>query len=175
MSLKVGSVVVDAKLESKDFDSSLERLENKLGDLSDVGVDINANDNASEELEGVIELGEEVDELDPNGINATLRIPNTDETFKTVNWLDIEEEEPMVAYIELWALSVRYTNYLKYGEGVQPAIAWGEQPRCIGLARVFVTPNPSPANAAYSLEVLTDWFRQLERYRVFLKNRHRGD
>ena len=44
---------------------------------------------------------------------------------------------------------------------MKPGIEWGEQPRRIGAARVFVTPNPSPANAAYSLDVLTDWYRQL--------------
>ena len=61
-----------------------------------------------------------------------------------------------------------YSNYLKHGEGVKTVIAWGEQAHCIGPARVFVTPNPSPANAAYSLEVLTDWFRQLQAFRVSL-------
>jgi len=35
------------------------------------------------------------------------------------------------------------------------------QPERIGDARVFVTPNPSPANAAFSLAVLTDWYRKL--------------
>ena len=83
----------------------------------------------------------------------------------------LDKFQPMIAWFHG---KQAYANYLKYGEGVKPAIEWGEQPRCIGPARVFVTPNPSPANAAYSLEVLTDWFRQLERYRVFLKNRHRG-
>jgi TDG/mug DNA glycosylase family protein len=56
-----------------------------------------------------------------------------------------------------------YANYLKYSEGIKPAIDWGEQPAPIGSSRVFVTPNPSPANAVFSLEDLTGWFRQLAR------------
>ncbi len=58
-----------------------------------------------------------------------------------------------------------YAAYLRYGEGVKPDVEWGEQPRCIGTTAVFVTPNPSPANAAYSLAVLTDWYRRLGVYR----------
>ena len=54
-----------------------------------------------------------------------------------------------------------YANYLKYGEGIRPVIEWGAQPRGIGASRVFVSPNPSPANAVYSLAELTDWCRQL--------------
>jgi TDG/mug DNA glycosylase family protein len=58
-----------------------------------------------------------------------------------------------------------YANYLRYGEGIRPVIEWGAQPRCIGASRVFVTPNPSPANAVYSLDQLTDWCRRLRDYR----------
>ena len=41
----------------------------------------------------------------------------------------------------------------------------GLQPRSIGATRVFVTPNPSPANAVYSLEDLADWYRRLGQLR----------
>lgn len=54
-----------------------------------------------------------------------------------------------------------YANYLTYGEGVTQAVDWGPQPRRIGCTQVFVTPNPSPANAAYSLDDLIGWYRQL--------------
>ena len=74
----------------------------------------------------------------------------------------LEKFQPKIAWFHG---KQAYTNYLNYGEGVKASIAWGEQPRCIGAARVFVTPNPSPANAAYSLEVLTDWFAQLRDFR----------
>jgi len=39
----------------------------------------------------------------------------------------------------------------------------------IGDSRVFVTPNPSPANAAFSLEDLTDWYARLARLRESLR------
>ncbi len=57
-----------------------------------------------------------------------------------------------------------YRFYLKYGEGEIPDIDWGGQPGRIGASRVFVTPNPSPANAAYSLETLTGWYRKLAEF-----------
>jgi TDG/mug DNA glycosylase family protein len=55
--------------------------------------------------------------------------------------------------------------YLRYGEGLAEAKAdWGAQPFCIGSSRVYVTPNPSPANAVYSLDDLTRWYRRFARY-----------
>ena len=56
-----------------------------------------------------------------------------------------------------------YDGYLRYGEGRDPGGEWGEQPE-IAACRVFVTPNPSPANAAYSLDVLTEWYSRLARF-----------
>lgn len=53
-----------------------------------------------------------------------------------------------------------YDGYLRFGEGRNPAGDWGEQPEIAGC-RIFVTPNPSPANAAYSLAALTDWYSRL--------------
>ena len=57
-----------------------------------------------------------------------------------------------------------YANYLRYAEAVRPDIDWGHQPHRIGCTRVFVTPNPSPANAAYSLDDLSAWYRRLGVY-----------
>ena len=37
----------------------------------------------------------------------------------------------------------------------------GVQPLSIGQSQVFVVPNPSPANAAVSLEALVSWYTQL--------------
>lgn len=45
---------------------------------------------------------------------------------------------------------------LENGEDV-----WGRQALTVGTTRFFVTPNPSPANAAYSLEALISWFNAL--------------
>jgi TDG/mug DNA glycosylase family protein len=54
------------------------------------------------------------------------------------------------------------SNYLRYAEDSRAAIVWGEQPFRFGEIRVFVTPNPSPANAAYSLADLVSWYRRLQ-------------
>ncbi len=57
---------------------------------------------------------------------------------------------------------VAYAQFLKYTIGSKsPPIDWGMQPACVSQSRVFVTPNPSPANAAFSLSVLTGWYRAL--------------
>lgn len=53
-----------------------------------------------------------------------------------------------------------YAGYLRYAEGGRAPGGWGEQPPIAGC-RVFVTPNPSPANAAYSLEEIVEWYRRL--------------
>ncbi len=52
------------------------------------------------------------------------------------------------------------SNFRRYGLKIDPATDWGLQDWQIGRARVFVTPNPSAANAAFSLEDLTAWYRQ---------------
>ena len=55
--------------------------------------------------------------------------------------------------------------YLRYAEGVRNAtLDWGAQPRQIAGCRVFLTPNPSPANAAYALGDLVAWYRRLAAY-----------
>ena len=55
-----------------------------------------------------------------------------------------------------------YGNYLKFCEGVKERLEPGMQPCTIGQSRVFVTPNPSPANAAYSLDTLVAWYVRLK-------------
>ncbi len=61
------------------------------------------------------------------------------------------------------------TNYLKYAEGFTPALDWGEQAFRLGTMQVFVSPNPSPANAAYTLEDLQGWLRRLQIMRTGLR------
>jgi len=58
-----------------------------------------------------------------------------------------------------------YAGYLRYGEGITATIDWGEQPLRLGCSRVFVTPNPSPANAAFSLTDLVAWYLRLAEFR----------
>lgn len=69
----------------------------------------------------------------------------------------LAEHRPRVAWFHG---KQAYNGYLRFGEERVPGGDWGEQPPIAGC-RVFVTPNPSPANAAYSLAVITDWYRQL--------------
>jgi TDG/mug DNA glycosylase family protein len=63
-------------------------------------------------------------------------------------------------------------NYLRYAGAMPVPVTWGLQSYSIGVSRVFVTPNPSPANAAYSLAELTGWMRQLAAYRLLTQASH---
>ncbi len=54
-----------------------------------------------------------------------------------------------------------YKAYLQYAEGEKSAPGLGLQPRSIGSSPVFVVPNPSPANARYSLDDLAGWYNLL--------------
>ena len=58
-----------------------------------------------------------------------------------------------------------YRAYLKYAEDVGERLVLGLQERRIGQARVFVVPNPSPANAQYSLDDLVRWYDRLQELR----------
>jgi TDG/mug DNA glycosylase family protein len=62
-----------------------------------------------------------------------------------------------------------YRNYLHYAEQRREVIEWGEQPQPLGTSVCFITPNPSPANAAFSLQVLIDWYSALAGLRDRLK------
>jgi TDG/mug DNA glycosylase family protein len=58
---------------------------------------------------------------------------------------------------------VAYRNFIRYVAPVAPVTAWGLQALALGDTRIYVTPNPSPANAAYSLDDLTGRYRKLAR------------
>lgn len=60
---------------------------------------------------------------------------------------------------------VAYAKFLGYGlERRSESVGWGAQQELIAGAEVFVTPNPSSANAAYSLEDITAWIDKLAVY-----------
>lgn len=59
-----------------------------------------------------------------------------------------------------------YRYYLKYTEGDTANIKLGQQRHMIGRTRVFVTPNPSPANARYSLDELIRSYNDLVSYQI---------
>ena len=54
-----------------------------------------------------------------------------------------------------------YRAYLRYAEGEKAAPELGLQSRQIGASSVFVVPNPSPANARYSVQDLTAWYDEV--------------
>lgn len=56
-----------------------------------------------------------------------------------------------------------YRHYLRHAESIAvERLSWGEQTEFrIGDSRIFVSPNPSPANAAYSLRSLVNYYDAL--------------
>lgn len=78
--------------------------------------------------------------------------------WATVLKLEIGKYQPKICWFHG---KVAMQNYLKYSDSGKYAIEWGKQKFKIGDSDVFVTPNPSPANAAFSLQVITDWYKEL--------------
>ena len=56
---------------------------------------------------------------------------------------------------------VAMQNFLKHTGNKISEIEWGEQEFKFENSSVFVTPNPSPANAIFSLEDITYWYTML--------------
>lgn len=54
-----------------------------------------------------------------------------------------------------------YGQFLRCQKPARQNTDWGLQEQVIGSSRVFVTPNPSPANAVFSLQDLVEWYDQL--------------
>ena len=71
----------------------------------------------------------------------------------------VDRIEPGVVWFQgaqAWRAFARHLD-----RAVAGRVAWGPQRGTIGRSRVFVTPNPSPANAAYSLSAIVQWFDAL--------------
>ena len=71
----------------------------------------------------------------------------------------VDRLEPGVVWFQgalAWRAFARHAGWRVFAEA-----EWGAQEWRIGDARIFVTPNPSPANAAFSLPVLVGWFDAL--------------
>lgn len=58
----------------------------------------------------------------------------------------------------LWLHGKTPLNSLCKAAGVVPDKEWGLQPATLEGVALFVTPNPSPANAAFSLHELIGWY-----------------
>ena len=56
---------------------------------------------------------------------------------------------------------INFSNYLKFVESINMPIVCGAQDYRLGKIRFFVMPNPSPANASYSLNDLIDHYNAL--------------
>lgn len=56
---------------------------------------------------------------------------------------------------------VAYQRFLKATGRNDADIEWGEQPQILWGSRIFVSPNPSPANAVFSLQDLIDSYNRL--------------
>ena len=64
-----------------------------------------------------------------------------------------------------------YQSFARYAEDRKINPKLGEQTERLGNSYVFVAPNPSAANAAFSLNVITEWYRKLGELRNRLKVR----
>ena len=61
-------------------------------------------------------------------------------------------------------------RYAKHVENNRSPVALGPQPWGIGTSKVFVVPNPSPANASFSLDDIIGWYLKLKEFRDNLKS-----
>ena len=59
-----------------------------------------------------------------------------------------------------------YQHYLKYADNHDRKITLGVQKNYIGKSHVFITPNPSPANAQYSLDDLIKYYNELVSFQI---------
>jgi len=70
----------------------------------------------------------------------------------------IERYQPQYAWFHG---KLAYKNFIRYGGMETDGDDWGLQRQRMGETRIFVTPNPSPANAAFSLTDLVTWYNRL--------------
>jgi len=70
----------------------------------------------------------------------------------------IEKYAPRVCWFHG---KVALQNYLKYAEHSNMTVEWGRQSFQIKYSAVFVTPNPSPANAVFTLQEIIGWYQIL--------------
>jgi TDG/mug DNA glycosylase family protein len=85
----------------------------------------------------------------------------------------IVDDEPLVAWFHgITALGA----FLRYGGFLIDAdhrrLSWGHQPYMLGPTHVFVTPNPSPANAGYRLADLVRSYDELAELALALGRGH---
>ncbi|MEX2431530.1 MAG: mismatch-specific DNA-glycosylase [Dehalococcoidia bacterium] len=64
--------------------------------------------------------------------------------------------------------------YMQYAEETKVSPRLGGQEHLIGASRVFIAPNPSPANASFSLDIIAGWYGRLGEMRATLKTAPSG-
>ena len=117
-----------------------------------------------------VELSAEVDHTLPDhgiGLTDVVKRPTagasglTSQDFRT--WAPVLKEklERFRPRLVCFHGLTGYRQYLRYGEGSRAPASLGLQEHQIGGVPVYVTPNPSPANARYSLDDLAGWYREL--------------
>lgn len=67
----------------------------------------------------------------------------------------LESCQPAIAWFHG---KVAYKQFLHRTGRLEKADSWGLQTQPIGATQCFVTPNPSPANAVFSLRELIAWY-----------------
>ena len=97
----------------------------------------------------------------PTAGSAELRIREFREGAARLETLVLRYEPAVVWFqgAQAWRAFARHTGWDTAGK-----VEWGPGRETIGHARVFVTPNPSPANASYALPVLVQWFDALAEF-----------
>lgn len=70
----------------------------------------------------------------------------------------LEDFQPSIAWFHG---KVAFKQFVRHAGVVCDRDEWGMQVPRIGTTRCFVTPNPSPANAAFSLQDLVGWYNRL--------------
>jgi TDG/mug DNA glycosylase family protein len=76
--------------------------------------------------------------------------------------LKLLEYQPRIAWFNG---IITFTNYLRHADQDDRPVRCGVQKLRLGRTRFFVTPNPSPANASYSLDDLVRHYNALAAFR----------
>jgi len=123
---------------------------------------------------GRAELQPEDDEMLPRfGIGFTDVVKIASRNSATLSGSDFQEWTPrLLERLDRYRPTVAcfqgvtgYQAFVRYALGERAeTFALGPQARRIGSARLFLVPNPSPANAHYRLEDQITWFDRLAEY-----------
>jgi TDG/mug DNA glycosylase family protein len=81
----------------------------------------------------------------------------------------IEECQPGFAWFHG---KLAYKQFLQQAGYQSGPPAWGFQPLSVRATQIFVTPNPSSANAAFSLRELVAWYDALAAQLALQRRRH---